>query len=256
MSNEPFFRRDGERYFPTAIAHGSWASDSLHGRSVVGLLGFELERRFGDPAFQPTRLTVDLYRMPPARPLEIQARLLRDGRRIRVAEAEWLSGGQSYARATLMLLRTGEAAVNPVWSRGPWDAPAPAEVPASLREWTTGGKWDFKPIDGFVGLAPKRAWLREIREMVEGFPLTPFTRVAAAADVSSPFAQAHPAGGLDYINPDVTTYLHRLPAGEWIGLETADHGDTAGVAVGVCILHDEQGPIGFVGCAGLHMVHP
>ena len=75
-------------------------------------------------------------------------------------------------------------------------------------------------------------------------------RVSLAADFSSPFANSS-TEGLGYINSDVTVYLHRLPATEWIGFEVADHHATDGVAIGECWLYDEQGPIGQASCAAL-----
>jgi hypothetical protein len=92
--------------------------------------------------------------------------------------------------------------------------------------------------------------MSEIREMVGGRPLTPFSRVAAAADITSPIAHGH-AGGLVYINSDLTLYLHREPRGEWIGFEAINHHAADGVAAGGCFLHDEEGPIGMSACAGL-----
>ena len=58
----------------------------------------------------------------------------------------------------------------------------------------------------------------EVRELVEGIPLSPFVHVATGADFASPFANAGDQG-LGYINSDVTLYLHRLPVTRWIGLD-------------------------------------
>jgi hypothetical protein len=82
-----------------------------------------------------------------------------------------------------------------------------------------------------------------VRELIGGEPLTPFSRVALAADFASPFANAGDKG-LGYINSDVTLYLHRLPTTEWVGFEVVNHQATAGVAVGECYVYDEAGPIG------------
>jgi hypothetical protein len=256
MQAEPFFHLDGERFIPTAQASGTWAQGSLHGRAVVGVVGLALERRHGDPAFLPTRLTVDLYRMPPAAPFEIRTRVLREGRSLRLVEGELVAEGKSHVHATLLFLRAGEPPAREVWSRPPWDAPPPSELPDAGTDWTLSGRWLIKPISGFRTPGPRRAWTRETRELVGGIPHTPFSRVAAAADLASPFAHSHREGGLDYINTDMTLYCHRPMVGEWVGFETADHGATAGVAAGACFLHDETGPIGFGACAALHKTHP
>ena len=83
-----------------------------------------------------------------------------------------------------------------------------------------------------------------------GSPLTPFVRVAVAADYASPLAN-YGEEGLGYINSDVTIYLHRLPTTEWIGFEVTNHQATAGVAIGQCFLYDESGSIGTASVAAL-----
>ena len=97
--------------------------------------------------------------------------------------------------------------------------------------------------------------MSEVRDLVEGAPLTPFVRVAVAADFASPFANAGDHG-LGYINSDVTLYLHRLPVQEWIGFEVVNHHATDGVAIGECFLYDQQGPIGTATVAALAQRKP
>jgi hypothetical protein len=92
--------------------------------------------------------------------------------------------------------------------------------------------------------------MAEVRDLVEGEPLTPFVRAALAADFASPFANAGDHG-LRYINSDVTLYLHRTPVGEWIGLEVVNHQATDGVAIGECRVFDEVGAIGTASVAAL-----
>ena len=77
----------------------------------------------------------------------------------------------------------------------------------------------------------------------EGEPLTPFMRAAIAADFTNPFANSG-EGGLNFVNADVTLYLHRLPVGEWVGFEVSGHHSAQGVAVAECTVYDEDGPIG------------
>ena len=250
--NEPFFRIENDHYQPTAAGRGPWDPNSLHGRVIIGLLGAEIERLHGDPDFVPARLTVDMYRLPDMSPVEVVTRVVREGRRIKVIDAEFISGGKSAGRATCQLLRRTEAPGGTVWKPEPWDAPKPADIPppADARAGL-GGMWAMRPISGAFGtVGQKRTWMSEVRELVEGRALTPFVRVAVAADFASPFAHAGDQG-LQYINSDVTVYLHREPVGEWIGFEVIGHGATDGVAVGDCRLYDEDGPIGSASCCAL-----
>jgi acyl-CoA thioesterase len=89
----------------------------------------------------------------------------------------------------------------------------------------------------------KRTWIRENRELIEGEALTPFLRAAVAADFTNPFANSGDAG-LNFVNADITLYLHRSPVDEWIGFEVASHQSDEGIAVAECTLYDVQGAIG------------
>ena len=249
MTNEPFFRKDGDLFVPTRAGVGPWDPNSLHGRVIIGLLGAEIEKRHGAPEYMPARLTVDMYKLPDLSPVEVVTRTVKDGYRIKVIDAEFISGGVSAGRATCQLLRKTENAPGQVWKREHWGAPSPDDTPPM--ESPMGGMWKMRPISGAMrGLEPRRTWMAEVREVVGGDPLTPFVRVAVAADFASPFAHVGDQG-LGYINTDVTVYLHREPVSEWLGFEVVDHGATAGVAVGECRLHDEDGPIGLASCTAL-----
>ena len=257
--NLPFFTHDRayDAYSPTAASNGPWDPNSLHGRVVIGLLAHAIEQRHGADDFVPARLTVDMFRLPNMSPIEIKTKLVRDGLRIKVVEAEFFSGGASMARASCQLLRKTENAPGNVWTLPDWDAPKPSEIPAPTDpRLGMNGKWTTRPIVGAMGShGPRRLWMSEVRDLVEGVPLTPFVRAAVAADFASPFANAGDQG-LGYINTDVTMYLHRLPATAWIGFEVANHRATDGIAVGECFLYDEQGPIGTAVVAALAQRKP
>ena len=250
MANEPFFRIEGDHYVPTPAARGPWNPNSLHGRVIAGLLGAEIERLHGDPAFLPARLTVDMYRLPDLSAVEVTTKVVRDGNRIRVIDAEFISGGVSAGRATCQMLKKTDPPTGEVWKPPVWDVPKPGDLDPDARGGM-GGMWAMRRIAGdFGSVGQKKAWLAEVRELVEGRPLTPFVRVAVSADFASPFANAG-SEGLQFINSDVTVYLHRMPATEWIGYEVINHGATEGVGIGECFLYDEQGPIGSASCCAV-----
>ena len=252
MANEPFFQIVGAHYVPTAAARGPWNPNSLHGRVIAGLLGAEIERLHGSTDFIPARLTVDMYRLPDLSPVEVVTRVVRAGNRIKVIDAEFISGGVSAGRATCQLLKRTENPSGNVWKPPTWDAPAPADIaPPTNGRSGMGGMWATRRIEGDFGtVGRKRIWVSEVRDLVAGRALTPFVRVAVSADFTSPFANAGDAG-LEFINSDVTLYLHRQPRTEWIGYEVVGHGASDGVAIGECFLYDEDGPIGSASCAAL-----
>ena len=161
------------------------------------------------------------------------------------------------ARACCQLLRRTENPSGNIWSPPNWDALKPANIPAPTdAQLGMHGKWTTRPIVGTMGsLGPRRLWMSEVRDLVEGIPVSPFVRVALAADFASPFANAGDEG-LGFINSDVSLYLHRLPATEWVGLEVVKHHATDGIAIGECWLYDEQGAIGTSTVAALAQRKP
>jgi hypothetical protein len=257
MTNQPFFTTDRDVYIPTPTASGPWDPNSLHGRVIIGLLGFVIEQRHGSDDFIPARLTVDMFRLPSMAPIEVNTRVIRDGLRIKVVEADFISGGVAMARASCQLLRRTENAAGNVWSPPNWDVPKPDDIPKPTDpRLGMNGKWATRPIVGAMGsLGPRRLWMTEVRELVEGHPLTPFARVATGCDFASPFANAGDQG-LGYINSDVTLYLHRLPVTDWIGFDVVNHHASDGVAIGECWLYDEHGPIGTSTVAALAQKKP
>ena len=90
---------------------------------------------------------------------------------------------------------------------------------------------------------PKFAWLRDIKPLVDGEPMTPFTRAAMVGDAASSLTHFG-SRGLHFINADYTLTLGRLPDGPYVGLAALTHYSHAGVATGVVTMFDRLGPIG------------
>src|ERR1044072_8561623 len=108
MPNEPLLRKEGDLFIPTKAGIGPGTATSLHGRLIIGLLGAEIERQYRTPDYMPARLTVDMYRLPDLSPVEVVTRVVKDGYRIKVIDAEVISGGERAGRATCQLLRKTE----------------------------------------------------------------------------------------------------------------------------------------------------
>jgi hypothetical protein len=256
MNNEPFFSQQGNQYLPTRMSVGPWSATMLHGRVAAGLLAFQIEREHGSDDFLPSRLTVDMYRAADLSPIDVVTRVVREGQRIKVIDAECFSKGTSIARATCQLLRKSANSPGAVWQPPTWQVPAPLD--ATPPNDGPNAAWEIRGITGSFGSsAQRRVWMRDVRELVAGAPLTPWVRAALIADFASPCSHAGDQG-LGYINSDLTLYLHRLPRGEWLGMETVNHGATDGIAVGDCFVYDEQGPIGSCSVTALanRMMHP
>src|SRR5215471_947264 len=149
-NNQPFFYHENSAYIANRVSAGPWDPNSLHGRVVIGLLAHEIETQHGGPDFVPARLTVDMFRLPGFDRMEVTTRSVRDGKRIKVIDAEFLSGGTSMARATCQLLRRTANPEGTVWSPPNWSVPAPEEIqpPTDRRSGSSalGGMWEARPI--------------------------------------------------------------------------------------------------------------
>ncbi|GAA4864894.1 thioesterase family protein [Saccharopolyspora rosea] len=245
-----FFTPDGDALIPAPHAGSPWAEDMLHGRLLGGLLAHALERDHAEPGLRFSRLTVDLFRNTRMVPVQVVTERIRDGRRIRVADAAVLAGGTTVARASGVLLRSSEQPAGEVPATRPWDAPTPDELgpPPVGSGWQPPfGTWlldDEGRLSGDWTATRRRAWIREYHALIDGEPLSPFVRAAIAADFASPLAHFG-SRALEFINADYTLTLARSPLGADIGVEATGHISDDGVAVGDCTLHDTAGPLGF-----------
>lgn len=256
----PFFTRLGDdTYMPSSHALGPWG-ETISGRLVGGLAAQALESTHGADGFQPARLTVDMFRPAAMSAVVVSTVSVREGRRIRLADATLSQNGVDVARATVVFLRRSEQPPGEVWSapRPPDRPPArPADTgadhPMTMWRETDGDAEGSSEPSAWTGTERKRVWIRENRALVAGEEPTPFVRAALAGDLTSPLTGWGTAG-LQYINVDYTLLLSRLPTGQDIGLVATDHLSSDGIAVGTAVVQDHQGPIG--SCAITALANP
>ena len=243
---EASFTPDGDRLVPSERARSPWSAEMVNGHHVGGLVAWGVQRDDPDPGFQVSRLTVDMVRPVPMRPLRVLARRVRDGRRLRAVDVSVVDDDVEVARGSALLLRRSEHPDGEPWAPEPWDVPPPEAI-----EGATGGTMSFeiRPI-GDWNRGRGRVWLRERVEFVAGEPLTPLLRAALMADFANPLGNSGP-DGLEFINADVTLYLARDPLGEWIGMESGGHVGAEGVGVGTSWMYDREGRIGHCVAAAL-----
>ncbi|MEO3784912.1 acyl-CoA thioesterase domain-containing protein [Actinocorallia sp. B10E7] len=250
-----FFTLSGFELIPAPHARGPWAPDMLHGRLLGGLLARAIEREHGTDELRPARLTVDLYRSSKLVPLTVSTEPVRDGRRIRVADASVTGPDGTIARASCVMLRPGSHPPGTAWTPEPWDVPSPDELgepnPREGGGMPTFEMWRIGEGNGdWNGEQRRRVWMREAQPLVEDEPLSPFVRVALAADLASPIAHWS-TRGLNYINADYTINLSRMPEGDVLGLEAGGHLSADGIASGHCVLYDLSGPLGYINTIAL-----
>lgn len=236
----PCFRFAEGRYYPGRPAIGPWRPDTLGGSAVCGALAHAIERH-AEPELVPARFTAELLSPVSTAAFEVGIRLVHDGRRVRAIDAAIVQEGETRARATCLMVRHGDQPDGARWSPMDWDVPSPESIAPE-----PGMPRDIRLIEGTLrGDTRRRAWLHERRPLVAGAPLSAFQRIAQVADFASPFSNSG-TEGLSFINSDVSLALHRLPIGEWIGVEVSDHQSSEGISVGSCRVYDRSGSVGMI----------
>lgn len=249
---EALFDRDGEYYIPTELSRGPWTPDALHGGPVAALVAHLADAAEARGPMHPARLTLELLRPVPLAPLHASVRVLRPGKKVQVVEASLHAEDMEVARGTLLRIRTASTPLPPETAGGDTTAPeGPGGVATSKPAWMGelrayhSHATEHRVVRGsWTRIGPCTDWVRVRVPLFEGVPLSPFERVAAAADFGNGIGAALPFESFRFLNADLTLHLHRLPVGDWVCLDAASYPEPAGVGVAESTLSDPQGRLG------------
>lgn len=260
--SDAIFVPEGDAFVPTDLARSPWGPNLLHGGPPAGLLARAIENAVRDGDMHPARMTIDLFRPVPKQPLRVAVEAIREGNRIAVLQASLLADGMEVARASALMLRQSEvelpANVLPParYVEGPEGLPITGLSGVMNREGASpalnpllGGfhtTVEVKRVSGVPGSGQATAWIRIPVPFVLGEEISPLVRVAATSDFGNALGHIRPSEQVGFINADITLYLHRLPEGEWVGLETKGVAQPHGLGMVESVVHDEHGAIGRV----------
>lgn len=243
MAEHPgHFTPAGDGFMPTNFAQSHWGDDHLNGPAIVGLIARGLEKHCGSAEFRPARLTVDLFRAARNALTTLDIRVLRDGRRVRVAEGDVVQDGRVVARATLVQYRPSAPVPGELWtSEARFPEPPSPDGAISPYVGSDEAGWTRSPAEHQNG--SRKRFYNDGIGVVTGERLSPFVRAATVAEATSLVTNLGSAG-VGYINGDLTVALSRLPVDEWIGIQADSHQAADGIAVGTATLFDSLGAFG------------
>jgi Thioesterase-like superfamily len=245
-----FYEPEGGGFRATALTRGPWDPGAQHAGPPAALLGRAFEELPEAEDFQVCRVTFEILRSIPIAPVEVEARIVRPGRRVQMIEAELRVEGEVLMMARGWRLRTAPVDL-PEEAIAIPPGPALPSDPGPTNFFETGESegyhtaMEIRFVSGtFVEIGPATAWLRMRHPLVAGEDPSPLQRVLIAADVGNGISAAIDFTRFLFVNVDLTVQLERLPEGEWVCVDAVTMPRPRGNATAESVLSDERGRIG------------
>jgi hypothetical protein len=235
------------------MSRGPWDAGAQHGGAPAALLMRAFERLPASDGLIIARVTYELLRAAPLGELEVEAEVVRPGRRVQLSEAVLRTPeGTEIVRARALQVRAADAG-----DAAP-ELTAPPPGPEHGHEHEPGGDGfvpayspmfapdaiEIRFVSGVFGRGPATAWFRMRVPIVAGEEPTPLQRLAAAGDFGNGISAVLPWDRYVFINPDLTLYVDRPPRGEWICLKSRTLIPAGGVGIAESVIYDAQGRVG------------
>ena len=239
-----FYRREGAAFVPSELARSPWQDGMQNGAALGGLLAHLIDEVPSPAPMTVARLTIDILGAAPAGVTQGRTRVVREGARMQLVDAELVVGEVCVARATA--LRTREAASPAMWPPVP-EVPAPESIPRNMEidRMLFGGTVDTRPIRGGIDQSgPGAMWVRFGNRVVEGVPLSVLSRIAVLGDFGGGLSGAFDREEWIYPNLDIVIQLLRMPERDWLMTDAVTYSAGNGIAQSRAILADESGVFG------------
>ena len=235
----------GNRYRSTPLTTGPWDLASQHAGPPSALVSGRMQAAVEQPF---ARVTVEILRPVPVADLAVEVHVDRPGRAVTMVSGTLSDDQGPCLIARAWGIRRAPVGLDPVAApesplASPDDCPE-VTFPFEHDGWHTGMELRFVSGGGFDDLGPGVAWGRPRVPVVAGEALTPLERVMAFADAGNGVSASADLSRHLFINTALTFHLHRLPDGDWVGLDARSVYEPDGVGAAFTTIHDEHGPIG------------
>jgi hypothetical protein len=207
----------------------------------------EFERLPAAEGLTLARATYEFLRPVPLGELVLDAEVIRPGRRVQLLEGSIRTPeGVEVVRArALQVLAAAGAAPSPDGAPPPSPDHGHEHQPrAPHRPMFAPDAIEIRFVDGAFGGGPATAWFRLRHPLVAGEDPSPLQRLAAAGDFGNGISATLSWDEYLFINPDLTLYVERPPAGEWIALRSRTIIATGGIGTAESVLYDTRGRVG------------
>ena len=256
-ANSAFYLPVEGGFEATELTRGPWDGANQHAGPPAALLGREIERLDGIGAGPADRLigriTFEILAPVPIGTMRVEASVVRPGKRVDMVEASLSDDeGTTLIRARAWrLLRRRVDLPEGLAARERAQPPPPDQLGEADAFFPTGfdvgyhTATEYRFVAGsFTELGPGIVWMRIRQPLVAGEEPSALQRVLAVADSGNGISATLDYDRYVFINIDLTVHLHRLPAGEWVCLDSVTVPESSGVGQTDTVLFDERGPIG------------
>jgi hypothetical protein len=233
-----FFEAIGPgRYAATAHTRGPWSPALMHAGPPTALLAHEAAAALPDPGLRLARIVVDILRPVPVGPVAVQARVVRPGGRVSLAEVALEAAGAPLMLARCWFVRNLTNVDLPATSA----TPAP---PTSTTELAIPDGWgrgyldavEWRWVSGSLAEpGPACVWARPRIDLIADRTSSAVERLLIVADSASGISSVANPTEMLFVNLGLCVHLRRDPIADWVWMaaETRLTGNGSGVATGV-----------------------
>jgi hypothetical protein len=243
--------RDG-LFQATELTRGPWSAQHQHAGPPIALVSSVLEAAAAAHGLTHlARLTANLLRPVPI--AEVQVLVAEDyvGKNAGHFGAQLLAQGKVVARFTALFQREAEVVLPlelpghplPLAPVAPEDA-AVQRFPFARGELGYPDLVETRIARGKMFQGPSAVWFRLSHPLIAGEIISPYQRVAVAADSGNGISAVLDLQKYAFVNSDLTINLLRRPVGEWICLDARTSLSSHGGGLAESALYDTEGLIG------------
>jgi hypothetical protein len=249
MAEAVFVGNSDGRFVATELARGPWDPAAQHGGAPAALIMRAFEQLPAADGLRLARTTYELLRPVPLGELEVRVSVARPGRRVQLLEGSlWTADGVEVVRARGLQVQRAEPSAPRTEPSPPPDGPENGrgnEFRPPYRPMFAPDAIEIRFVRGqFHDGGAATAWFRLRVPLVAGEEPSGLQRLAAAGDFGNGISSPLSWDEYVFINPDLTLYIDREPAGEWICLESETRVVDGGIGVSESVLYDRDGRVG------------
>jgi hypothetical protein len=245
---EAVFRVEGDRVTVSSHAAGPWDPTMQHGSAPASLVVWAAEAIATAVPMRIARVSIDLMRPVPIKPLTIETEVLREGRKIQLCAVRLRADGVIVVAASVLKVRHQVQALPPDVAGPKVELPSPDHSPEDPAQFSnspfvTG--MQLRSARGKFGVpGPGAIWYRVVRPLIEGVAVSQAVRAVVAADFCNGTSAALDFRDWIFLNADLTVSMAREPVGEWILLDAESWIGPDGTGLAMARLADERGYFG------------